>query len=75
MGLVITVGAAVVCGAAWFVVSWLVIKEPAGDAVGEAFGVAFGVLIVVSVVGALRAFSRRSEVAAADPGEDPERPS
>ena len=73
MGLVITVGAAVVCGAAWFLVSWLVIKEPAGDAVGEAFGVAFGVLIVVSVIGALRAFSRRSDAAPAESGEDPER--
>ena len=76
MGLVITVGAAVICGAGWFLLSKLVMHEAAGDAFGEALGVAFGVLIVASVIGALRSFARRAADAApgpADSGEDPEK--
>jgi hypothetical protein len=60
MGPVITFGAAVICGAGWFLLSKLGMHEAAGDALGEALGVALGVLIVVSVVGALRGFARRT---------------
>jgi hypothetical protein len=76
MGLVITVGAAVICGAGWFLLSKQVMHETVGDAFGEAVGVAFGVLIVVSVIGALRSFTRRAAdpvASSTDSGEDPEK--
>lgn len=44
----------VALAAAWFLLSALVMGNPAGDAFGEALGVGFALLIVVSVVGAAR---------------------
>jgi hypothetical protein len=67
MALAFTLGAAVAGGLGWFLIAWLVVHEPAGDAVGEALGVAFGVLIVTSVVGAVRAAARRGSTESADP--------
>jgi hypothetical protein len=85
MALAITLGAALICGSGWFLLSRLVMNEAAGDAAGEALGVAFGVLIVASVIGALRSFARRDSAAngpagshavrSSDSGEDSENPS
>jgi hypothetical protein len=85
MALAITLGAALVCGAGWFLLAWLVMNEAAGDAAGEALGVAFGILIVASVIGALRSFARRAPATDAparsntgrssDSGEGSENPS
>jgi hypothetical protein len=68
----VTIGLPVAGGLGWFLLSWLVMNESAGDAAGEAVGVAFGVLIVVSVIGVLRTHRRPRS---ADSGEDPEIPS
>jgi hypothetical protein len=78
MALAVTLGAAVIGGVGWFLLGWLVVHEPAGDAAGEGLGVAFGVLIVASVIGAVA--SRRSSGTAdptdanngTDSAEDPE---
>lgn len=72
MALALTIGVPLVAGAGWFLLAWLAVHEPAGDAAGEGLGVAFGVLIVVSVIGTVRS---RREQASSDSGEDPERPS
>jgi hypothetical protein len=50
----------------WFVLSWRVAHNPAGDAFDEALGVAFAVLIVVSIV---RGVMRRNR-AGSDPNGD-----
>ena len=71
LSLALTGAIVVVGGAGWFLLSWIVMGEPAGDAAGEALGVGFGMLIVVSVVGAVRGFARKS----GDSGEDPEKTS
>lgn len=75
MALALTLGAAVVGGVGWFLLGWLVVHEPAGNAAGEGLGVAFGVLIVASVIGAVA--SRRAADPAdvnngAESAEDPE---
>ncbi|NUT36100.1 MAG: hypothetical protein HOV79_23840 [Hamadaea sp.] len=63
--------AAIACGVGWLALSWLVMHETVRDAAGEALGVVFGVLILISVIGAVRGYARR----AANPGDDPEKPS
>jgi integral membrane sensor domain MASE1 len=60
MALAFTLGVALVGGIGWFLLSWLTMREPAGNAAGEALGVAFGALIVASVIGAIRAARRRT---------------
>lgn len=78
MALVFTFGAAGIGGAGWFLLAWLAVHEPVGDATGEALGVAFGVLIVASVIGAFRGLARRGADESTDrtdstvSGDDPE---
>jgi hypothetical protein len=47
----------------WFVLSWRVAHNPAGDAFDESLGVAFAVLIVVAL---LHGFLRRGRAGDAD---------
>ncbi len=47
----------------WFVLSWRVAHNPAGDAFDQALGVAFGILIVLSIV---RSVLRRNPTDDAD---------
>jgi hypothetical protein len=69
VSLAMTATVAAACGAGWLALGWLVMRESFGDAAGEALGVVFGVLIVVSVIGAIRAYR------AVNSGEDSEKPS
>lgn len=58
-------GAAVIVliAGGWFMLSWLVVHNPAGDAFDESLGVAFAVLIVVALV---HSFLRRNRTNDAD---------
>jgi hypothetical protein len=49
-----------VLSAGWFLLSWQVAHNPAGDAFGEALGMVFFLLIVGSVIGGMH---RRGQAA------------
>jgi hypothetical protein len=51
---IVFLGAAVIgiLGLAWFLLSWRVAHNPAGDAFSETLGIVFMLLIVGSVIGA-----------------------
>lgn len=51
---VIGASAVAVLAAGWFLLSWRIGHNAAGDAFGEAIGAALGLLIALSVIGAVR---------------------